>query len=750
MNYKNKLNIFMLSGMFFLTACGGGGGGGSSNQNTQKSSSSNQVQSSLSSSSSSQVESSSIDSSNSSSLSSAQSSSASVTNNKPGLTITFPRASAQLSSSKIKVRGLVSDDKGINQVVVNGVQATIKTVETSKLAAKPQLYAATESSLVAEQTLEWEVELDLAFGDTELNVEATDSDGATTTNQDQPITLQNYRLPLTLYPDRANNRFIGSDTIPQMYALDMDTFIPSVLPDGVYKEAAVINAEGTRLYSATVDSGFLNIYSLTLNSGLNSLEKHFDLAINSEIYGSAWVSGGAYDASANIYYLLLGYSDLNSSIVANAVYKYDISSATLTKISESDRFLWNLEFDGQYLYASSIPKGYSHDQLIRINPSSGEQTIFVENGDFNIISTNEDLTKIYALRNGDIMAIDISDGSSELVSATNQPQILNFSQVNNLIVDEAHHRLLVLDAGVRQVISVDLETGVRSYATANGIGDGQKIVRPENIAASADDKFIYALDDNFNSQLSLLKIELATGNRTLVADLSEFAGVGSGSFTLDEAHERGFVGNGLQVIAVDLVSGQTQVIAADLVGTGPMLGTISGLVYDQIENRLVVSSISQATIIAINPDTLARELLMDNTTGSGVDISDMADIAFDSSNNILYGLNQYLSERNKVIAMNLNTGERSVLVDTCLDAQQNNVLANYGRPKIRFDVQHNALLASGDNHLLKIDLASNSCTASAVPVMDMLYLSDGSLIASNFNQIEQVDFLSATAVTLSR
>ncbi len=127
MQYPLRSIIYTTLLCVSVVACGGGGDSGG------KQTSSPAQASSVQSTSTSDLSTSST-SSETSSSSSAKESSAPTTsslsssnNQPPSARITFPRQDAKAGGKNITVRGVASDDKHVNRIIVNGVDAIISS-----------------------------------------------------------------------------------------------------------------------------------------------------------------------------------------------------------------------------------------------------------------------------------------------------------------------------------------------------------------------------------------------------------------------------------------------------------------------------------------------------------------------------------------------------------------------------------------------------------------------------------------------
>ena len=82
----------------------------------------------------------------------------------------------------------------------------------------------------------------------------------------------------------------------------------------------------------------------------------------------------------------------------------------------------------------------------------------------------------------------------------------------DLVLDEALDRLLVVTGGSAQVVSVDLQTGLRTVLSSSVQGDGPQLAQPSALSLSGGSLFV-----TDRGRSSLLAVEVVSGARVLVS-----------------------------------------------------------------------------------------------------------------------------------------------------------------------------------------------------------------------------------------
>jgi len=763
--FQRLLIIASLAG---ITACGGGGGSGGGSSGGTTSTPAASLISVVSSSSLASLTStpaasltSVVSSSSLASLTSTPSSSATsaflasssvtssaqsaLTNLSPSARIQFPRKDAFLinHSHQIEVAGVAYDDKGIKSVKVNGVLASLNV--SSSIAPSTDI-PATHS-----HATNWSATITLPSGDTQIEVVITDSDDLVVKNAANPLTIRNSYRPSGMFIDVINDLMIGSNIFGESVATNLQTLASVTFPSADYREGVAFNKAATAIYSARVVDGFLKVYSNKIMTGVDSLVANYDLQLDPEIYNWAYMTSGTLSRDEKFYFVTLMYV-LRNIPVESKVLKIDTGSGVVSVLAGkeiqptykniggifyADNYLLGLHFDNYY-----------NSELIKIDAETGMQTEFLTLPRFDLFTLNSDGTRLYGITYDKFVAINLSDKTVVSKSFAAQGNEFALTLLSRLVVDEKRNRLIVSSPEVSDVIAVDIATGERSLLIKNGIGTGASLVAPEQLEVTSDDKFAYVLDGRDRAPDTLFKIDLATGNRTVVADFNAYNDIGTAGLALDELNHRIFFALGLTIGVVDLDSGAYQIIASSDVGLGvtmETLNSISEIIYDGKNNRLLVSSVYKDFVLAIDPITFKRSVLFDSTIGTGATLKGIAAMTLDNE-----GKNLYLSNVNgdstvSILSINMETGDRKFVLDRCVSKNGFSHTIDSYMNALEWDNQKNRLFISDYNEILVQDIANNHCDINYSSATDIALLSDSTLLglSSGLVQINPANGMSA-------
>lgn len=723
--------ILIISSFTGLISCGGGGGAsGVSGSGTVITSSATMNSS---------IASSAIHSA--SSVSSSQA----VANEKPTLSILFPRQDARVDGHSITVQGIATDEKGISRIEVNGVDASFQVIEPEIAVAKNGDAKLQKNNV----TVSWTANIELPFGQTDIDVKVTDSDGETTKNNDKPITLTNHRIPLAIIKDTPNNRFISVDQYPELFSVDMTTLAMTKLADSQYGQGWSLSSDSSEVFSVKNENGILNVYSSKIATGLISLEATYDLQFDPLKHN--WVSvSGTLSADSKFYFALALYASHDNK-TSSKILKVNLADSEVSVLSEqangdaSYKNIWSISYVDNYLIGIFLHNDL-RSELIKIDAVTGIQQSFIGPIRFNLLSVSDNRDYLYLLSNNNFTKIKVTDKTITYTDFYQQPDMLEFAQQSGFVIDEKHNRLVVSDPGLGQLVAVNLTSGERSFLTENGIGDGPKLVWPDQLAVTLDNKFAYVLDARLDATEMLFKIDLTTGNREVISDLSIYSRDNTAALALDEAHNRVFVAFGLTIGVVDLTTGKHEIIANQTIGLGPILHGVGDMVYDDTADRLLVASSAQELIVAIDLKTNKRSVLFDGTSGTGPALTPIASLALDKQNNQLYLSTAKYGEVTAIIAIDMETSNRTLLLDRC----DGHTVGYKHDANLEFDPTKKTLTMLADNELFKYDLVEKTCTVFPVSAFDIAYLSDSTLLGVMGHGLYQINPANGERVALSQ
>lgn len=290
--------------------------------------------------------------------------------------------------------------------------------------------------------------------------------------------------------------------------------------------------------------------------------------------------------------------------------------------------------------------------------------------------------------------------------------------------DPAGNRAFVTVGGsVNAVLSINLATGVRTIVSGPGVGTGTAFSNPTGIAYDATASRLLVADAP-STGAAIYSVDLATGTRVV---LSQSPGTGTGpsmtaplSIKLDVARNRLYVLDALttnSVFSVDLATGNRSLIASPSVGTGVALNNGRGLAYQPSFSRLFVPQ-TAGNVVSILTDTLTRGNVVDGRVGAGFRLDHPRTVHAEQTSGAITSLLFGEPEAQRIMRLDLATSTSSTvsgsargtgpalgrLVDFVLDTR---APAN-GRSAF-------GLLGSPGNALVSVDLnTGNRATLTAL------------------------------------
>jgi DNA-binding beta-propeller fold protein YncE len=669
----------------------------------------------------------------------------------------FPIKDAQTSEGTVTLRGTVTDNDGIQAVYVNGVAASLSVSQSSPAAAGLRKRAAAVAG-DGGTSLEWEITLEVPFGDNTYEIVAEDTAGNLEV-EPGTVMIRHSNFPTNAVLDSANNRLIGFETYSNGLALDLVT--------NTISEAAAIstgmllaaNAAGTKVYAITDFDHVVSLRSQDLSTGVESIEDSFTFTFDDTVWESAFLWDYVYLESGNIVYLLYQMVPISDGWPfppwESRLYRWNIGSG-ITQIPLSVEAgdvprLIRIELAGTKLAGLGSPfvADDAKNAVVTIDPATGVISPVADGIDAKVYAFAVDAAAEYAYLTGyeAVVRVALNGGEVTDISIDADQELFNFAQFNSVILDEARNRLLVSDIGLREMIVVDIQTGERSLLYPNGIGEGRKLIVPRELAISADNTTAYVLDDGDNAPESLLRIDLATGNRTRMGDVQQESNTVATGIALDEAGNRIFYAFDHFIYMMDLTSEIVTTIRSDSEGegTGVVLNGISGLHYDATTARLLVLDASQNILVGINPETKHRELIALLTDGDTPPIELPVDVAVSADGSTYYVLGQ---KQGALYSVDAATGAREILLDEC----QGKLRSDGSIQNIDFNAVTGKFLITGDNSIVEYDLAEGACriVSETMNVFDVLYLNNGAILGSNWNRLLQFDPVNGASITLSK
>jgi streptogramin lyase len=231
--------------------------------------------------------------------------------------------------------------------------------------------------------------------------------------------------------------------------------------------------------------------------------------------------------------------------------------------------------------------------------------------------------------------------------------------------------ILVVDADRDALIRVNQTTGDRTVVSgcidvscSSQRGTGPDFVFPRGIAVESDGQILVCegfLADPSNQQ-SILRVDPATGNRTVVSSSLAGSEVGSGP-AFDTLFDIIIEADGNILVAdteidtvfrVDPVTGNRSVLTSNTVGTGPAMSFPGDMALED-DGNIVMTEGSNDQVLRVDPVTGNRTLVSSATQGTGPIWTNLGGILVEQDGNIV------TCDEAGIIRVNPTTGDRFLI-----------------------------------------------------------------------------------------
>jgi len=211
----------------------------------------------------------------------------------------------------------------------------------------------------------------------------------------------------------------------------------------------------------------------------------------------------------------------------------------------------------------------------------------------------------------------------------------------------------VLDAGLNAIVEI-VGTTTGKIISSNVIGSGPGFLDPVDIKFDGNDFLVVADVD----RKALVRVD-ESGNRTIAAGSGIPGGIQFRTlsrFDIDFNHQNAYVIENENVRGVELDTGYEIGVwglpSEHRVGKGVLLQDPHNVLYDEKNNRLIVSDVELDTILAIDLSSGKRTTLIESDIGEGKRFEYLRGMAFYDSNKKLLAVEQW---NNKLFSVNLST-----------------------------------------------------------------------------------------------
>ncbi|MFT4763786.1 MAG: sugar lactone lactonase YvrE/uncharacterized protein YggU (UPF0235/DUF167 family) [Oleispira sp.] len=294
----------------------------------------------------------------------------------------------------------------------------------------------------------------------------------------------------------------------------------------------------------------------------------------------------------------------------------------------------------------------------------------------------------------EIVDVDLTTAESVIVPTGVTPDnTLSLDNPFDIEINSAANVAYVSDIDRAAIITLDLDTGARtilSNNTTSVAASNIDFVTVKGIVLDADNNRLLVID---SSKKAIIAVALDTGARTLLSDNT--VEVGSSTFDLsspryiglDAANNRALVLDGANLVAVSLANGARTILSNASITSDIELSSQSDLTIDIVGNRALVADLNRNSVIAVDLNTGVRTVLVDSATSvEGIDgFQKPLGIAIDPENNRIILVDWW---KNTVNAADLTSGIRTQLAS----GSGANSLFTFGTSSVVYDPRHNRAL----------------------------------------------------------
>ena len=272
---------------------------------------------------------------------------------------------------------------------------------------------------------------------------------------------------------------------------------------------------------------------------------------------------------------------------------------------------------------------------------------------------------------------------------------------------------------------------------------GPPMITPRRITLASNGTSAYVVDDGGNASEKLFEIDLATGDRRIVGQISE-QGINRSltGVALDEATGQVYVSryDGGTVLKVDLATEEVTPITSNDDG---MLDGIRDVLFDAENHRLLIADEVTDSIVAVDLVTYQKQLISkDGARGVGEAFAAPVSLTPGENASTLYVADQ---TKNEIIRVDIESGDREVVQTSCVFDRPD------GLQQALYDGARNQLLILNDG-LFAFDLGTSTCTKASPKkyLLGMTLTAEGQALAVAFHSVMQVDRGSGDIVLVSK
>jgi len=657
--------------------------------------------------------------------------------------IIFPWIASSAMARTVTVSGTASDTDGVAGVSVNGVASSISA------------FSATPNSST---DVTWSAKVALSSGDNKLAVSVEDSNGGVT-QEAATVTIKYLEVPITFTLDPDATRVVGlsntltgtgvmQNLVQHNYATDEQTVYGNIL------------AAPSLTCFRRFDDEFLY---LGLESGNNWDLHQYDLASAQDAVLSnlpaAFLDGGAGFKPGSVRELVCGDTHTSAYVLVNFVpetgqwytksriVEVDLATLSFSTLSETDAttpwMVLHIALDDDRIVG--LHDISPLEPLTSVSLADGTRADLTPGLNIGGFVAHPELASdlVYVATFEGIDEIDLNAGTRQNVSIVSPDDPLAFAQIRAIGFDAANNRVIVGDESLDTLIAIDVSSGERSQFISRRVGSGNALVVPRKFAISADASRAYVADDGGNVAERLFEIDLTTGDRRVIGDISQPFNYLASGLALDEAGRRVFVSFRHRVLEVHLDTEEVNEVA-NIDST--LLEHINGLLFDPDNDRVLISDSSNDGIYSLDLGSGVIEVVSRaGEKGDGAAFGTLVSITESGTAAEVFAAGQ---ASGTIFRVNLETGDRQALSTNCNLGESSSFS---GLMQIRYNAAANELLIL-DSVLYSLDLDTDQCDTlpHSTLLLEVQPASAEQLLAVTFGALLQYDRETGEVVVVSK
>jgi uncharacterized protein YjdB len=643
----------------------------------------------------------------------------------PHAAIAFPwQQSIVKDIPSITVRGTASDVSGIRSVSVNGVEASLTLIGDDRT------------------WVEWQALIENAQTDLQVVVDATDMSGERATEADSIQFLRPTSVPTTFTLDESRQRVVGAVSSSEIVIHDLVNQTQESRQYWPYSVASCFDSATDSVYFAALTEDAHSFRRLSLSSDETS---HI---VHSQPRDSGYIRAIACDIARNRIYIHMMY--FLEGTTESALYELSLNDASWTRFYPTDEGSatpFRIKDGPLASTGGSIIVVTADRDIVAISKSDGSARTLYESYPSYVlhIASGSTEDQLYLITFDGIDLLNVAEQRITQIGYEFDLGPLEFSQPRTSALDSTNNRVIVGDEALDALIAIDVDSGVRSVLLTESVGQGQKLLAPRGLAVNSTTTKTYIIDDGSNAAAKVVEIDFATGDRSVIGDISESYRETGGSIALDEQSGHVYVAGRDTVFKIDIESGTSEVIASDSVGLGAAFYSVADIEFDAPNRRLLFVDAHVEAVFALDLETHTRTIVSrSGERGAGDAFGNVNGLALDSINNRAYVTNQLYGTVQRV---DLETGDREALAPSCA--------ATLGEDQslmgLAFDPTNNELLVIGDR-LTAINLQDLQCSIVSYlqSPFDIAISSNDLVLAVTFGELQLMDRRSGRRVVISK